>query len=388
MRNVASFKREFPSSINLSWTTRTRVPRIPFYSGNLYFGLLVLRPQDASSSILWCRGPLQPLLFPRPPDFVLHQDAAASQCFHCRRILIMLSAVSYCLVFRGSLILALIFCLNLENQGLVLSIRPIAYTAPERGVATGYFVLRCVCRSERDLGRYRYGLELEHPDRPNDGMEFDLSTPTFALSDSAELRMPVRCSSTEDHTGTSQRWHTHRSTHCGCLLALRRLLLATATALMWAAPVTVVQAQAILTWGVTGGGGTGTWDTSAANWFNGSATVPWTQGSSAIFGGTAGAVTVGAPITVQNMTFSTNGYTITGNTLNPLTLSGSTPTVTLGAGISATVSSIVAGSNGLVVTGAGTLTLSGDSGPPSQPFFIPDRRPFLTGRRLPLLRPR
>jgi len=138
---------------------------------------------------------------------------------------------------------------------------------------------------------------------------------------------------------------------------------------MGAAPVAVVQAQAILTWGATGGGGTGTWDTSAANWYNGSAAVPWAQGSSAIFGGTAGTVTVGAPITVQNMTFSTNGYTITGNTLNPLTLSGSTPTVTLGAGISATVSSIVAGSNGLVVTGAGTLTLSSDSGTPFSTLF-------------------
>jgi hypothetical protein len=127
------------------------------------------------------------------------------------------------------------------------------------------------------------------------------------------------------------------------------------------ATIAVVHAQT-LTWGATGGGGTGTWDTSASNWFNGSAAVPWTQGNSAVFGGTAGTVTLGAPITVQNMTFSTDGYTITGTTLNPLTLSGSTPTVTLGAGISATISSIIGGSNGLVVTGAGTLTLSGDSG--------------------------
>jgi len=142
--------------------------------------------------------------------------------------------VSYCLVFRGSLILALIFCLNIEDQGLVRSIRPTAFKAAERGFATGYFVLRRVRRSERHLGRYRYGLELEHPDRPNDGMEFDLSTPTFALSDSAELRMPVRCSSTEDHTGTSQRWHTHRRGRCGCLLALRRLLWAAIVA--WTGP--------------------------------------------------------------------------------------------------------------------------------------------------------
>jgi fibronectin-binding autotransporter adhesin len=86
-----------------------------------------------------------------------------------------------------------------------------------------------------------------------------------------------------------------------------------ATVLMLGTRVSVVHAQRTLTWGATGGGGTGTWDTSTSNWFNGSASVPWTQGSSAIFGGTTGTVTVGAPITVQNMTFLTDGYTIAGN---------------------------------------------------------------------------
>jgi hypothetical protein len=52
------------------------------------------------------------------------------------------------------------FRLNRENQGLVRSIRRIAPTAAERGFATGYFILRRVRRSERDLGRYRYGLVL------------------------------------------------------------------------------------------------------------------------------------------------------------------------------------------------------------------------------------
>jgi fibronectin-binding autotransporter adhesin len=144
-------------------------------------------------------------------------------------------------------------------------------------------------------------------------------------------------------------------------------LLATATALMWAAPVAVVQAQTILTWGATGGGGTGTWDTSHANWFNGSAAVPWTQGSSAIFAGTAGTLTVGAPITVQNMTFSTDGYTITGNTL---TVSGTTATITTGTDISATISSALTGSARIVKTGGGALTLTNpaNSWTGAQPF--------------------
>ena len=145
---------------------------------------------------------------------------------------------------------------------------------------------------------------------------------------------------------------------CQSLLpSLRRLLLATAVALMLGERVSVVHAQTTLTWGATGGGGTGTWDTSASNWFNGSTAVPWTQGDSAIFGGTAGTVTLGTAITAQDLTFGTNGYTVTGNSLT-LGVS-STPTVTLGAGISATISSIVAGSNGLTVTGGGTLTLTG-----------------------------
>jgi autotransporter-associated beta strand protein len=112
-----------------------------------------------------------------------------------------------------------------------------------------------------------------------------------------------------------------------------------------------------LTWGANGGGGTGMWDTTTDNWFNGSAAVPWTQGDGAIFGGAAGTVTLGTTITAQDLTFQKDGYTITSNTLT-LGVS-STPTVTLGAGISATISSIVAGSNGLTVTGGGTLTLTG-----------------------------
>ena len=41
------------------------------------------------------------------------------------------------------------------------------------------------------------------------------AAPTFSLSDSAELLVPVCCSSSEDHTGTSQRWHTRRRGYIG-----------------------------------------------------------------------------------------------------------------------------------------------------------------------------
>jgi fibronectin-binding autotransporter adhesin len=112
-----------------------------------------------------------------------------------------------------------------------------------------------------------------------------------------------------------------------------------------------------LTWGATGGGGTGPWDTSTANWFDGSGPVLWTQGSSAIFGGTAGTVTLSVPITAQDLTFDTSGYTITGSTLTIGV--GSTPTISLKPATSSIINSIVAGSNGLLVTGGGALTLGG-----------------------------
>jgi hypothetical protein len=47
-----------------------------------------------------------------------------------------------------------------------------------------------------------------------------------------------------------------------------------------------------LTWGVNGAGGTGTWDTTGLNWWNGIDNVAWSSGGEAIFGGTAGAVTL------------------------------------------------------------------------------------------------
>jgi outer membrane autotransporter protein len=111
-----------------------------------------------------------------------------------------------------------------------------------------------------------------------------------------------------------------------------------------------------LTWGRGGGGGSGRWNTTTSDWFNGSANVPWTQGDSAIFGGSPGLVDQTVPITAQDLTFGTSGYLVAGNTL---TLGvGSTPTVTLGAGNSATIGSLIAGTKGLTLTGGGTLRLT------------------------------
>ncbi|MBZ9806239.1 autotransporter-associated beta strand repeat-containing protein, partial [Mesorhizobium sp. ES1-6] len=111
-------------------------------------------------------------------------------------------------------------------------------------------------------------------------------------------------------------------------------------------------------------GGAGTWDTTSSTWNttgNGVAgpfTI-WNNAAldDAIFQGTVGTVTLGAPITVHNLTFNTATYTIAGTGGNTLTLAGASPTIT-GA---ATISAVIAGTAGLTKAGGGTLTLSGSN---------------------------
>lgn len=120
-------------------------------------------------------------------------------------------------------------------------------------------------------------------------------------------------------------------------------------------------------WDVNGGsagnGGTGTWNTSSPFWNVASdgvagPFVTWNNAANdnAIFTGTAGTVTLGTPITAQNLTFGATGFTLTGGTL---TLAGATPTITTNSGVAANIASAITGSAGLNKAGAGTLTLSG-----------------------------
>ena len=105
--------------------------------------------------------------------------------------------------------------------------------------------------------------------------------------------------------------------------------------------------------------GTFIWDNgSTAAWASntgGSYVGPWTSGNDAVFEGTAGTVSIAAAgATAHNLTFNTTGYLIRNNTL---TLNGTTPTISLGSGTNATVSSVITGSAGLTKADAGTLTL-------------------------------
>src|SRR3546814_17469812 len=85
--------------------------------------------------------------------------------------------------------------------------------------------------------------------------------------------------------------------------------------------------------------------------------APWnnTALDNAIFGGTAGSVTLDAPITVHNLTFNTAGYTLDGSTL---TLAGVDPTIAANSG-TPTINSVIAGTAGLTKTGHGILHLTG-----------------------------
>lgn len=151
------------------------------------------------------------------------------------------------------------------------------------------------------------------------------------------------------------------------IMKLKALRLMTATPLMLALSALPALAQS-LSWdgadtSTTGAqGGAGTWDTTTANWWNGSTNVLWpTAGTNndAVFGGTAGAVTVAAGgVTANDLTFDTTGYTLSGGTI---TLNGATPTLSAGSGISATISSTIASTTGVTKTGAGTVALSGNN---------------------------
>lgn len=114
-------------------------------------------------------------------------------------------------------------------------------------------------------------------------------------------------------------------------------------------------------------GGAGTWNTTILNWDQlpaNSAHLPWTTTGldEAIFGGTAGTVTLGVPILANRLTFNVGGYTIAngGVATNTLTLTGTAPLITVtNAGEIATISANLAGSALVSKAGLGTLVLSG-----------------------------
>jgi fibronectin-binding autotransporter adhesin len=121
------------------------------------------------------------------------------------------------------------------------------------------------------------------------------------------------------------------------------------------------QAHALnLTWN----GGNGAWNTSSTNWSAATVPNPWDVGDGtgnvAEFATPGATVTVGgspAAVFANGIQFD-NPAQVTGGAVNFLTGGLTVPTVTVNAS-SGTISSIIAGSAGLVTSGTGLITLTG-----------------------------
>lgn len=101
-------------------------------------------------------------------------------------------------------------------------------------------------------------------------------------------------------------------------------------------------------------GGSGIWSTADANWWDTSLGTlqPWSDGSDAVFWGTAGPVNL-STASANSLAFKTTGYSVN---LGTLTMIGGA-SFTVDSGV-ATVSSTIAGSATMVKLGPGTLILS------------------------------
>ena len=115
-----------------------------------------------------------------------------------------------------------------------------------------------------------------------------------------------------------------------------------------------------LTWGVNGVGGSGNWDTSTANWFNGSQNVAWPSGGDAVLSGVSGGAvnsfTFG-PV-VSSITFNTAGYTIQNGWLQG-GLNGLSVNTNVDATISSTLTNSAFNANVLTKAGPAALIING-----------------------------
>lgn len=116
----------------------------------------------------------------------------------------------------------------------------------------------------------------------------------------------------------------------------------------------------------TGLGGTGAWDLTTSNWWDGAALGLWPNSSAdtALFSApiallpTLSTVTLSSGITANQLSFLRTGFTLTGG---DLTLAGSTPTLSAALGESATINSQILGTSGLTMLGGGTIRLGNNS---------------------------
>lgn len=117
----------------------------------------------------------------------------------------------------------------------------------------------------------------------------------------------------------------------------------------------------ILSWDADGifgpTGGTGGWNTTNARWSANTVDVPWQNSFNDVaqFANSAGTVTLGVPVSASALRFKTTGYALAG--AGPLTLNGAA-LITPDSGVTATLSTPLAGSAGFTLDGPGILLFS------------------------------
>jgi autotransporter-associated beta strand protein len=113
-------------------------------------------------------------------------------------------------------------------------------------------------------------------------------------------------------------------------------------------------------------GGSGIWDTSSALWWDGVSITNdnvWNNAGldTAIFTGTPGTVTLGAPIVAGSLEFDTSDDGIVDPSGYGLTLGGESPTITVAADAAASIAASIHGTGSLAINGGGMLTLTSAS---------------------------
>ena len=91
----------------------------------------------------------------------------------------------------------------------------------------------------------------------------------------------------------------------------------------------------------------------------------WADGNLATFDMGSGTVTLNADVSATGLSFTSDGYTLVNNPVRMLTLTGASPTISVGSGLTATIGSnsnnysMLSSANGFSKTGAGTLIING-----------------------------
>ncbi len=184
------------------------------------------------------------------------------------------------------------------------------------------------------------------------GVVFDFGSPTaidgygFSTANDQFVRDPVRWVFEGSNDGSTWTLLDHRTDNFAVPTERN-----TPTADI---PLPASPAAAVLNWT---GGATGDWNTTAANWNGGADT--WNNGHllHARFSGAASTVTLTEGITARNIEFASAGHLIQGGTI---TLDGISR-LDAQAGANGEIASSIEGSLGLVKTGEGTITLSGNN---------------------------